>query len=94
MFLSLTQPFDSRDILDGRHSAGAFCEKIQRLTSKVFFNGRSSGWLRAMKTEIWVVLDVPDDFDEKIRINHVNHVKIYHAKDFMSFLKFVNQNNG
>jgi hypothetical protein len=47
-----------------------------------------------MKAEIWVVLDVPDDFDEKIRINHVNHVKIYHTKDFMSFLKFVNQNNG
>jgi hypothetical protein len=49
--------------------------------------------LLAMKTEIRVVLDVPDDFDEKIRINRVNHIKIYYANEFMSLLKFVNENN-
>jgi hypothetical protein len=31
----------------------------------LFFNGRLQGRLLAMKTEIKVVLDIPDDFDEK-----------------------------
>jgi hypothetical protein len=65
MFLSLTQPFDSRDILDVDHWIGAFLEKIQRVAQKVPLNPRLQGRLRAMKIEVRVLLDLPHDSDEK-----------------------------
>jgi hypothetical protein len=85
MFLHLTRPFDSREIFDVRHSAGAFLEKACRITQKVPFNALFGGRLQAM--EIRVILDVPDDSDEKVRINHANYLEICHANEFMSLLK-------
>jgi hypothetical protein len=35
-----------------------------------------------------VILDVPDDSDEKVRISHANSLKIYYVNEFMSLLKF------
>jgi hypothetical protein len=88
MFLTLTRPFDYRDILDVRHSAGDFLEKVQRVTQKVSFNGQLQGKLRVRKIEARVVLDVPDDSDKNVKINHANYLKFYHTNKFVSLLKF------
>jgi hypothetical protein len=61
MFLPLTRPFDSRDMLDVRHSAGNFPEKIQRATQKMPFNGRCQRKLQVRKMEARVVFDSLDD---------------------------------
>jgi hypothetical protein len=48
-------------------------KKFRHVIQKVLFNRRLRGRLPTMKSEIWVVLDLPDDSDEKLRINHANY---------------------
>jgi hypothetical protein len=44
--------------------------------------------------ETRVVLDVPDDSDEKSKINHANYLKVCHPNEFMSLLKFCQSKQG
>jgi hypothetical protein len=54
----------------------------------VSFNGSLQGKLRATKIEVRVVLDVPNDSDDKVEIDHANYLKIYHASELMFLLEF------
>jgi hypothetical protein len=47
-----------------------------------------------MKIEIRVVLDVPDDFDEKVMANDANYLSFCYANEFMSLLKFWQSKQG
>jgi hypothetical protein len=62
--------------------------KVQRVTQKTAFTGALQGKLLMMAIEGKIVLDVPDGFDEKDKINHANCLKIDHANEFISLLEF------
>jgi hypothetical protein len=87
----LSHPQHSRDFLDVHHSVDSFSEKARCATERVSFDGSLRRRLWAMKTKM--VLDGCDDSNEKIRRNHANYLKIYHANEFMSLLKFGRSNH-
>jgi hypothetical protein len=95
-FVGLTRPSDSghsRDILDVHHSARAFFEKVRRAAQKMSFDGILWGKLRVMKIKISMILDIPDNCDEKFKMKHANNFTIYHMNEFMSLFKFSRSQN-